>query len=78
MDPRLAHHNIGRAIALNLCRRGPDMLGEVAQSDGGGAVGLVDGWVAEQDRDTDGKDKREQPVLRSGGAVGLECPSDGM
>lgn len=78
MHPHLAHHDIGMVVAFNLRRRGPDMLGEVAQARSGGAIGLEDGWVAEEYRDTDGQDERQQPMLRGRSAVGLERTADGV
>ena len=78
VNPDLAHHNIGRSVALNLCCRGPDMLGEVAQPRSSGALGLEYGLVAEQHRDGDGKDDREQPMPCGGSAMSLESSSDGV
>lgn len=78
MDPDLAHDDIGGALALDCCSRGPDMFGEVAQTSCGGTVGLEDGLVAEQDGDGDGQDNGEQPMLGGRGAVGLESAADGV
>ncbi len=57
-------------------RRGPDMLGNVAQPYRGRALGLEDGLVAEQDRNGYCDEDGEQPVLRSRFAMSLEGPSD--
>jgi hypothetical protein len=78
VDPGLAHDYIGGLVALNLGGRCPDMLGEVAQPRSGGAVGLEDSLVAEQDRDGDGQDDGEQPMAGRRSAVGLESAADGV
>jgi len=78
VDPDLAHDDIGGALALDLGGRCPDMLGQVAEGSGGGAVGLEDGLVAEQDGDGDGQDNGEQPMPGRGSAVGLERAADGV
>jgi hypothetical protein len=78
MHPNLAHYYIGRPLALHLGRRCPDMFREVAQPRGGGAIGLEDSLVAEQDRDGDGQDNGEQPMPRRRRAMGLERPPDGV
>lgn len=46
MDPDLAHSDIGGPLSVYLGGRCPDMLGQVAQAGGGGAIGLEDGLVA--------------------------------
>lgn len=58
MHPHLAHDDIGTVVAFDFRRRGPDMLRKVAQARSGRAIGLEDGWVAEEYRDTDGQDER--------------------
>lgn len=78
MHPHLAHDDVSMVVAFDFRRRGPDMLGKVAQACSGGAVGLEDGWVAEEHRDTDGQDERQQPMLRGRSAVGLKSAADGM
>jgi hypothetical protein len=78
VNPGLAHDDIGGLVTLNLGGRGPHMLGEVAQPRSGGAVGLEDGLVAEQDGDGDGQDDGEQPMAGGRGAVGLESAADGV
>ena len=78
MHPHLAHDDISMVFAFDFRRRGPYMLGKVAQARSGGAVGLEDGWVAEEHRDTDGQDERQQPMLRGRSAMGLESTTDGV
>lgn len=78
VDPDLAEDDIRGVVAVDLGGRRPDMLGEVAQPRGGGAVGLEDGLVAEQDGDGDGQDNGEQPMPGGGGAVGGESTADGV
>lgn len=75
MQPDLAHDHVGGAVAVNLRRRGPDMLGQIAQRGGGGTIGLKHSLVAEQHGDGDGQDEREQPMAGGGSAMGLESPA---
>ena len=41
-----------------------------------GCRSLENGWVAEQNGDDDGEEDGEQPMPRSGRAIGLESASD--
>jgi hypothetical protein len=54
------------------------MFGEVAQARGGRAIRLENGLVAEQDRDDDGQNNGEQPMLRRCSAVSPESASYGV
>lgn len=48
------------------------MFGEVAQPSCGGAIGLEDGRIAQQDSDDDGQEDGEQPMPGRGRAMGVE------
>jgi len=74
MDPDLAHSHVCGPVSVDLGGGGPDMFGEVAQSGGGGTIGLV----AEQDGDDDGEEDGEQPMAGGGGAMSLEGAADRM
>jgi hypothetical protein len=78
MNPDLAHHDVGSALALDLGGRRPDMLGKIAEGGSSRAVGLEDGLVAEENRDGDGQDDGQQPMPGRGSAVRLESSSDGV